>query len=396
MLALLVALDTVLRRHHVPDAVMLRIHARLRDVLAGGSPDAEALLLARSTAYATMLEQDGEMALFTALVPVFAATLGLTEDDARCVVEPMFSLMIAVDRHGVTTDRLVTRELADELADASRIRYAEPRWSGYDVLARHVDPIVDTFALPSAPVVLRRAALDPTLDVATQQRLVAESFGLEDALDPPAPGAAVSVCTQARPGRFTLVRHASPEATHSGWVVGCGDLEHAHDRGSTRLEAIEAVVEGRPALARFLALPVGVIVAFDRHLIVEDTGGLLVALPGSSIDALAHRGETELAATLRAALRERIAAGQRDSAAGAVGEAYLVRPLVVERLLAALDAEHTAAELDGVPPDVLREAGEIAATRGKVAAALWLRDRVGGLAAAKRIVEALEAASLRR
>jgi hypothetical protein len=396
MLALLVALDTVLRRHQVPDAAILRIHARLRDVLAGGSLDAEALLLARSTEYATMLEHDGEMVLLTALVPVFATTLGLTEEDARCVVEPMFSLMVAVDRHGVMTNRLVTRGLAAELAEASQISHAEPRWSGYDRLAGHVDPDVDALAPAPEPDVLHRAALDPALDVATQQRLVAESFGLADVLDPPAPGAWVSVCTRARPGRFALVRHASPDANHSGWVVGCGDLEHAHDGGNTRLEAVEALVEGRPAVARFLALPVGVIVVFDRHLIVHDIGGLLVELPGSSIDALAHRGETELAAELRAALRERIAAGQRDIAAGTVGEAYLVRPLVVERLLAELDAEDAIALLDGVAPEVRREAGEIFAARGKVAAAIWLRDRVGGIAAAKRIADALEVANRRR
>lgn len=388
-MALLGQLDAVLRRHHVPDAVLARIRARLRDVLDGGSPDAEALLLARSADYWALLEEDGELALFTALVPVFAATFGLAEDDARCVVEPMFSLKVAVDRHGVTTGRLVTRELADELADASRIRHAAPRWSGYDVLAEHVDPPVDAFAVPSAPVVLRRAALDPELDVPTQQRLVAESFGLEDALDPPDPGAWVSVCSQARAGRFALVRHASPDPSHSGWVVGCGDLEHLHDAGNTRLETVGAVVVDRPALARFLALPVGVIVAFDRHLVVEDRGGPLVALPGSSIDALATRGDEELGAMLRAALRGRIAAGQRDTAAGFVGEAYLVRPLVVERLLAELDAEHAATELDGIAPELLREAADLLAARGKVAAALWLRDRVGGLAVAKRIVDAL-------
>lgn len=389
MSTLLRAIDTVLRRHHVPDAVLARIRARLRDVLDGGSPDAEALLLARSADHATLLEEDGELALFTALVPAFAATFGLTEDDARCVVEPMFSLKVAVDRHGVTTDRLVTRELADELADTSRIRHAEPRWSGYDVLAEHVDPPVDAFALPSSRVVLHRAALDPELDVSTQQRLVGESFGLEDALDPPEPGAWVSVCSQARAGRFALVRHASPDRTHSGWLVGCGDLGHLHDAGNTRLETVGALVVDRPALARFLALPVGVIIAFDRHLVVEDGGGLLVAVPDSSIDALAHRGDDALAATLRAALRQRIAAGQRDTAVGSVGEAYLVRPLVVERLLAELDAEHAATALDGIPPELRRETADILAARGKVAAALWIRDRVGGLAVAKRIVDAL-------
>jgi hypothetical protein len=118
-----------------------------------------------------------------------------------------------------------------------------------------------------------------------QQRDVVESVGMEPEFASIRESA--RICNHLTDAEYVMYRH-QPQASDSGWMVACVDLNHDHDTAGNLLrESLYAIAINHPGVVRFLALPPGCTVErYDEEMSVYFNDRTLPVKPGSYLDKL--------------------------------------------------------------------------------------------------------------
>jgi hypothetical protein len=120
-----------------------------------------------------------------------------------------------------------------------------------------------------------------------RQKFIAESFGMQDALDFPHPREEAIACTRVQKlGHGAFIREAE------GWRAFCFDDRHDHDDVKELVpQSIHTLAVAHPILELFVGMPVGTTVHFDPSGVRSVLYGEAELTPesGSFVTALATR-----------------------------------------------------------------------------------------------------------
>jgi hypothetical protein len=153
----------------------------------------------------------------------------------------------------------IIKHLVSSVANGTRYEAGQTLLLGGHLTRFVVDG--DDLALEELDFDVSPLAWKPGVDQAmyelATQRFTAESYELLEAIDFARGDQKIVTCSTTRPGPFVLKRDAPSAPDDSGWFLGCVDRNHDHDAPDALVvRRIHTIISERPALARYLALPV--------------------------------------------------------------------------------------------------------------------------------------------
>lgn len=236
-----------------------------------------------------------------------------------------------------------------------------------------------------------KPGVDQTMYELATQRFTAESFELLEAIDFARGDQTILTCTKTRPGPFVLKRDPPMGPGDSGWFLGCVDRSHDHNAPDALVvRPVHAIISERPALARYLAMPVGTAilmragspeVLYGEEYRVETEGSYIAGLR-----AKGKAGDFELGNDLRAMIEGEMVAEAIDLCC----ERFLCGWSVAKEKVEAYAASLPKPVVD--PGSLDAEITALLQNRNPIVAIKRCRDVLGlGLADAKKYVDALAA-----
>lgn len=111
------------------------------------------------------------------------------------------------------------------------------------------------------------------------QLFMLDSVNLRSQMQPASAMHSLIACTRYTERDFFMHRMTQPDASDTGWFVGCLDRSHNHNAPAnlTRVSVYEAYLRQRGAQG-FLSLPVGSMIVFDQ------TAGISILKDGRALD----------------------------------------------------------------------------------------------------------------
>lgn len=136
--------------------------------------------------------------------------------------------------------------------------------------------------------VMRQPGLTQTLRHLRLHKDVVESVLPADAAAFPSFRQACLVCTRLASSAGFIMDRQNPADADSGWFIGCRDKDHSHNQPDNleKVSLYEAAIVHCPAALPYLALPAGILVAFDRMPTIFKDRQALNLRRGSFLDRL--------------------------------------------------------------------------------------------------------------